>query len=191
MKTLEQIIEREKANRTEGGQFGITACKESIQFYLEHGSNLEDLLEEYVERANEDPFFNKAMILACWEMLEEKRAQTNAYFEALMNNGEKKSCGQGYAIRAWSRTREQSSDMFEVEYLPWGSELKAGAMEEFVETLKEAGITEFAVTDQATSLMTSLHALFAAGGTLVCPVTVTRSKDWIEASRAGLLVTIH
>ena len=74
MMTLEQIIEREQSKRTEGGQFGISACKESIQFYLEHGSTLEQLLDEYVKRANEDVFFNKAMVLACWEMLEEAKA---------------------------------------------------------------------------------------------------------------------
>lgn len=74
MKTLEQIIEREQSKRTEGGQFGITACKESIQFYVEHGSTLEQLLDEYVKRANEDIFFNKAMVLACWEMLEEQKS---------------------------------------------------------------------------------------------------------------------
>ena len=32
-KTLEEIIESEKKNRTEGGAFGITACKESILWY--------------------------------------------------------------------------------------------------------------------------------------------------------------
>ena len=71
-KTLEEIIESEKKNRTEGGAFGITACKESILWYVEHGESLFQQLEKYVERANTDMFFNKAMILACWELTNEK-----------------------------------------------------------------------------------------------------------------------
>ena len=64
-KTLEQIIENEKAHRSEGGQFGIEACKESVKFYLDTCRlSLYQQLEEYVKRANEDLFFNKAMVLA-------------------------------------------------------------------------------------------------------------------------------
>lgn len=71
--TLEQIIEREKANRVEGGAFGIDACKESILWDVEHlHNNLYKLLGEYVERANNDVFFNKTMILACWELINEQ-----------------------------------------------------------------------------------------------------------------------
>lgn len=71
--TLAQIIESEKENRYEGGSFGIDACKDSIRFSIEHlHENLYSLLEEYVERANSDPFFNKAMVLACWEMINEQ-----------------------------------------------------------------------------------------------------------------------
>lgn len=68
--TLKQIIEKEEARRTENGDYGIKACKESIEFHVkyEHKS-LYELLEEYVKRANEDIFFNKAMVLACWEMI--------------------------------------------------------------------------------------------------------------------------
>jgi hypothetical protein len=73
MKTLEQILKAEKKNRIEGGQFGIKACKESIQFEVDFfNNNLYSLLEEYVKRANEDMFFNKAMVLACWEMINGK-----------------------------------------------------------------------------------------------------------------------
>ena len=65
-KTLEQILETEKAHRSEGGAFGIQACKESIQFDVDFfGRSLDDLLEEYIERANDDIFFNRAMVLAC------------------------------------------------------------------------------------------------------------------------------
>lgn len=73
--TLEQIIEAEKARRTDGGTFGIDECKRSIKSALEiaklYGKNttLFTLLGEYYDRAKEDKFFNKAMILACWELI--------------------------------------------------------------------------------------------------------------------------
>ena len=70
--TLEQILTKEKERRTEGGIFGIKACKESIKFDVEFfKKNLYNLLEEYVERANKDIFFNRAMVLACWELINE------------------------------------------------------------------------------------------------------------------------
>ncbi len=73
MKTLEQILEQEKKTRTESGEFGIEACKHSIKFehYISNKS-LYLLLEEYVTKANEDKFFNNAMVLACWELINER-----------------------------------------------------------------------------------------------------------------------
>ncbi len=68
--TLEQIIENEKKHRTEGGEYGITMCKSSINFSKNAlGRSYYSQLEEFVKRANEDVFFNKAMILACWELI--------------------------------------------------------------------------------------------------------------------------
>lgn len=70
MKTLEQILEKEKANRHEEGDFGIKACKESIKWSVHFsGKSLYELLEGYVKRANEERFFNDAMVLACWELI--------------------------------------------------------------------------------------------------------------------------
>lgn len=76
-KTLEEILERERAHRCEDGAFGITACKEHIRSVLKtkvygEGMTLEDLLGKYVERANADIFFNSAMVLACYELIEER-----------------------------------------------------------------------------------------------------------------------
>ena len=71
--TLEQIIEKEKANRCEGGSFGIKACKECIEMEIKYfGKNLYQLLGEYVERTNNDIFFNRRMVLACWELINEQ-----------------------------------------------------------------------------------------------------------------------
>ena len=75
MKTLEQIIEKERTMRVIGGSYGINACKESIKWELEmsdkynEGKTLYTILESYVKRANEDICFNKAMVLACWELI--------------------------------------------------------------------------------------------------------------------------
>lgn len=71
-KTLEELIASEREHRTENGAFGIIECKKSIAWWLEYGDKtLYQLLEEYVERANNDIFFNKRMVLACWEMINE------------------------------------------------------------------------------------------------------------------------
>lgn len=76
-RTLEEIFEYEKKNRCEGGMFGMKECEESVKFHLVvlHQS-LESQLKEYLKRANEDPFFNCRMVLACWEMMREEEAST-------------------------------------------------------------------------------------------------------------------
>ena len=77
VKTLEQILEYEKAHRCAGGPFGIKACKECIKSELELDkkfgvkSSLFTYLEKCMTRAN-DPLYNKAMILACWELINGK-----------------------------------------------------------------------------------------------------------------------
>lgn len=76
-KNLEQILAYEKEHRCEEGPFGIKACKECIKSELELdkklgiNSSLFNYLEGCMKRAN-DPFYNKAMILACWELINEK-----------------------------------------------------------------------------------------------------------------------
>ena len=76
-KTLEQILEYEKVHRCENGPFGIKACKECIKSELELDkklgvkSSLFTYLEKCMARAN-DALYNKAMILACWELINEK-----------------------------------------------------------------------------------------------------------------------
>lgn len=72
-KTLEQIIAKEKENRHEDGMFGINACKDHIKWWSkQYNESLYVLLEEYVRRSNEDSFFNRAMVLACWELINEQ-----------------------------------------------------------------------------------------------------------------------
>ena len=71
--TLEEILEKERARRCDDGPFGIKACKERIKSEISYfGVSLYDLLGEYVRRTNADKFFNAAMVLACWELINER-----------------------------------------------------------------------------------------------------------------------
>lgn len=75
-RTLEEIIKAEQENRHEGGAFGVDACKRSIRFSKEElGEPYAEQLEKFVQRANEDVFFNKAMVLACYELIQEEEAE--------------------------------------------------------------------------------------------------------------------
>lgn len=68
--TLEQILAIQVKRRTESGAFGITECKREIKREAQYlRKSLYQLLETYVEQANKDVFFNKAMVLACWELI--------------------------------------------------------------------------------------------------------------------------
>jgi hypothetical protein len=68
--TLEQILADVKENVAFNGSYGLNACKEHIAWVQKvEGKSLYKLLEEYVENANKDTFFNKTMVLACWEMI--------------------------------------------------------------------------------------------------------------------------
>lgn len=66
---LFEIIEKERRNRHEGGLFGVAACKSSILSEVSRGEDLLNLLDTYVSRSVKDPFFNRAMVLACWELI--------------------------------------------------------------------------------------------------------------------------
>ena len=70
--TLAQILAEQSKKRQVSGMFGMKACKEHIEWEVEHfKKSLYQLLEEYVECANNDVFFNRAMVLACWELINE------------------------------------------------------------------------------------------------------------------------
>lgn len=68
--SLREMLRKEQENRVEGGMFGIAECKQSIEFRRKiSGKTLEELLDEYYERACTDIYFNRAMLLACYEMI--------------------------------------------------------------------------------------------------------------------------
>lgn len=76
MKTLAQIIEEQKKANHVNGMFGIEACKESIKFkqeyYPEYNGSLYLILEDLVNRANNEAGFNRTMVYACWLMINEQ-----------------------------------------------------------------------------------------------------------------------
>lgn len=81
------------------------------------------------------------------------------------------TAGQDKAFCAWLSSIRDESSTFEVRDLPWDKDTH-----DFVKTLRAAGITEFAVTDQSTALMRLLHLLAAEGCTMQGLCTVTRSE---------------
>ena len=105
------------------------------------------------------------------------------------------SKGQMSAYRAWQNSTANESDVsgesiLEVNDLPWDNEAY-----DFITCLKEAGITQFAVTDQSTALMRVLHILADEEGCrMVGLCKVTRSeRRWGEEETEtydGILMSI-
>ena len=79
--------------------------------------------------------------------------------------------GQDRAFRAWDTSLRNESSTFEVQNLPWDKDIH-----DFVEALRAAEITEFAVTDRSTGLMEGLHGLATEGCTIQGLCKVTRSE---------------
>jgi len=79
--------------------------------------------------------------------------------------------GQAKAYRAWVSSTRNESNLFEVQDLPWPREIR-----DFVETLRAAGVTEFAVTDCSTGLMEGIHLLAAEGCAMEGLCRVTRKE---------------
>ena len=102
--------------------------------------------------------------------------QTNTYFQALeqASNDSPLTDGKHRAYIAWLNSLRNQSSAFEVDDLPWPRDIH-----EFVETLRAAGVTEFAITDRSTGLMEGLHKLATEGCTMqgLCKVT-RREVRW-------------
>ena len=104
---------------------------------------------------------------------------------------------KGYmsAYRAWQNSTANESGLngesiLEVNDLPWDNEAH-----DFITCLKEAGITEFAVTDQSTALMRVLHILADEEGCKLkgfCKVTRSERR-WGEdetTEHDGILMSL-
>ena len=99
--------------------------------------------------------------------------QTNAYFQNLEQASSETPLtdGRHRAYIAWFNSFRNQSSTFEVNDLPWPRDIH-----EFAETLRAAGITEFAVTDRSTGLMEGLHLLAAEGCAMQGLCKVTRNE---------------
>ncbi len=81
--TLIEILRKTK-NARESGEFGLNACKEAVRRDLEFGyfdrktghvkkvESPYELLDHYVDRANNEPMFNDVMVHACWQIINEE-----------------------------------------------------------------------------------------------------------------------
>lgn len=91
--------------------------------------------------------------------------------------------GQVMACRNWSEAVRGGSDTFEVRDLPWARDAH-----DFVEALRAAGITEFAVTERSTALMELLHEFGKEGCAMQGLCTVTRKDEVLgESTHKGIL----
>jgi len=98
------------------------------------------------------------------------------------------SRGQIDAYRAWQCSMDNGSSYFEVPDLPWEKDAH-----DFVTTLKEAGITEFAVTDRSTALMELLHVLVNEEGCKIvglCTVMRRKAQRQETEEYAGILICL-
>lgn len=114
-------------------------------------------------------------------------SQTDNYFYSMCKKtaGEVPS-GAWYAYRAWRDTCDNKTEPFEAAEIPWGRNVEQD-MVAFVAALREAGVTEIAVTETSTSLMEGVHTLVNAGAELVGPVMVKRQPEYGRAEeRRGL-----
>ena len=96
--------------------------------------------------------------------------KTNPYFRAIEQASSESPLtdGQHKAYISWIKSVRNQSSTFEVEDLPWPRDIH-----DFTETLRAAGVTEFAVTDYSSGLMEGLHKLAAEGCAMqgLCKVT--------------------
>ena len=105
--------------------------------------------------------------------------KNNTYFQAMQQNGNEIPCtdGQVRAFLVWRTSIKNESGSLEVPDLPWDRDIH-----DFVETLRAAGISEFAVTDQSTTLMWNIHQLAGEGCTLQGLCKASRNDAFFGAT---------
>lgn len=105
--------------------------------------------------------------------------ETNHFFEQINAKiNERKSSGQksGYSLGTrkalwnYNDSKRHNSSEYEVTDLP-----SEDSMEDFIETLRSAGITTFVITAKTTALIEALHQLRRLGCTVYGLDTITRN----------------
>ena len=114
--------------------------------------------------------------------------QINTYFRAIEQASSESPLtdGQHKAYIAWFSSFRSQSSTFEVNDLPWPRDIH-----DFVETLRTAGVAEFAVTERSTGLMEGLHGLAAEGCSMQGLCSVTRSELQWDGSNTAEYQGIH
>lgn len=95
-----------------------------------------------------------------------------ATMEAQSRAGEEFPTGAGYAYRAWWKSKQHGSDIFECDTMPFERD-----MPDFLNTLRDAGVTRFAITEKSTALMDDMHSLASLGCSLEGLGKVTRTEE--------------
>lgn len=97
--------------------------------------------------------------------------------------------GETIALQDWYSFCDLSKNFFECDDLPWGKDLPS-----YIETLRSAGITKFAITDKSTALMEGLHTICSFHCEIEALVTVIRKeKRWgssEEITVPGILIKL-
>ena len=97
------------------------------------------------------------------------------------------SDGYMKAFWAWIDSTRYKTEVFAVSELPWEKDAH-----DFVACLREAGISEFAITDRSTNLMPLLHAFAKEGCSMkgLCDVKYINDRWGEEEMRNGILMSL-
>lgn len=112
-------------------------------------------------------------------------AEIKAWYEEEKKYPFPYSDGACKACRAYITSQNNHASAFEVSDLPWERDY-----DDFVSTLRAAGIQTFVVTDNSTALMDGIHELTSRGYILIGPADITRKEDFFgsyqETKHRGL-----
>ena len=115
----------------------------------------------------------KALIARYWDASREEEEEIDVEIKAWYEEEKKHpypfSDGACKAYRAYATSQNNQASAFEVSDLPWEKDY-----DDFVGTLKAAGIQTFVVTDKSTALMDGIHELTSRGCKLIGPAAITR-----------------
>ena len=118
------------------------------------------------------------------------KEQTRNYFENLRENNEndasKVARGTMAAYWCYMNTIDYNSSELECRDMPWERDIS-----DFVNTLREAGVETFAITEKSTSLLENLHALAELGCTIDCLCTVNRKRAYGEEEVPAIRIKIN
>jgi hypothetical protein len=146
--------------------------------------------EAYAQEKAAREAVKKALIAryreASWDEEDQIDAELKAWHEEEKKHPFPFSDGACKAYRAYFNSQTNQSSDFEVSDLPWEKDY-----EDFVGTLRAAGIKTFVVTDKSTALMDGIFKLQSLCCSLIGPVVITRKEDrfgsWEETEHCGLL----